>query len=313
MTRKEQLRRAKIRERRRRVLRNRRIAFSVILAIILLSLVYSCYSHYRMRKLEQTISDLEQKLEDSGKSQKDLQEQFDQKEKEWEKQEKELRRQIEAVKDHPDKPNVYLTFDDGPSENTDAILDAMKQYNVCATFFCLAKEGEENAARYRRIVEEGHTLAMHSYSHAYRVIYADLEAFKEDISGISDFLLEKTGVRPQFYRFPGGSSNHVSQVSMKKCIQYINKKGLTYFDWNAQNDDATGQEYTASQLVEHAMKSVSRAGENVVLLMHDEKTKTATAKSIPRLIRELREAGYDILPITEKTPLVQHVSYEFVG
>lgn len=309
MTRNEQLRRAKIRERRRRVLRNRRIAFSVILAIILLPLIYSCYSHYRMKELRKTISDLEQKLEDSGKTQEELQEELDQKEKEWEKQEKELRRQIEAVKDHPERPNVYLTFDDGPSNNTDEILDVMKQYNVCATFFCLAKEGDDNTARYRRIVEEGHTLAMHSYSHAYKVIYADLDAFKEDISGISDFLYERTGIRPQFYRFPGGSSNHVSQVSMKKCIQYINKKGLTYFDWNAQNDDATGEAYTASQLVAHAMENVRKAGKNVVLLMHDEKTKTATAKSIPKLIRELRGAGYDILPITEKTPLVQHVSY----
>lgn len=313
MTRNEMLRRAEIRKKRRRVMRARRIVFSVIVAIILIPLVYSCYSHYRMKKLKEDISTLQEQLEDSETNQKSLQKQLDKLEKELKEKEAQLKRQAEATTDHPEKPNVYLTFDDGPSKNTDRILDTLEEYNVRATFFCLAREGGENTARYKRIVEEGHTLAMHSYSHDYKTIYADLDAFKADVSAISDFLYDATGVRPGFYRFPGGSSNTVSRVSMKKCIQYINKKGITYFDWNAQNDDATGETYTSSQLISHAMDSVSRAGDNVVLLMHDEKTKTATAESIPELIQKLKDADYDILPITEKTPPVQHVSYDFAG
>ena len=311
MTRRELLRRARIRERRRRAVRARRMVFSVIVAIILILLAYGCYSHYRIRDLEKNISTLEQQLKESGDNQKSLQKQLDEMERELKKKEAELQKQAEATTDHSDKPNVYLTFDDGPSENTDHILDSLEEYNVRATFFCLAKEGKENTARYKRIVEEGHTLAMHSYSHNYQTIYANLDAFKEDVLKISDFLYEATGIRPEYYRFPGGSSNTVSKVSMKKCIRYINKKKLTYFDWNAQNDDATGKTYTASQLVSHAMEGVGKAGDNVVLLMHDEKTKAATAESIPKLIQTLKDAGYDILPITEKTPPVQHVSYDF--
>lgn len=311
MTRKEMLRRAKIRERRRRAVRARRIVFSVIVAIILLLLVYGCYSHYRIRGLEKNISTLEQQLKDSETNQKSLRKQLDEMERQLREKETLLQKQEEATADHSQKPNVYLTFDDGPSENTDSILDALGEYNVRATFFCLAKEGEENTARYRRIVEEGHTLAMHSYSHDYRTIYADLNAFKEDVGKISDFLYNATGIRPEYYRFPGGSSNTVSKVSMKKCIRYINKRKITYFDWNAQNDDATGETYTASQLVSHAMEGVRRVGDNVVLLMHDERTKVATAESIPKLIQELKDAGYDILPITGKTPPVQHVSYNY--
>lgn len=305
------LRRAKIRERRRRAVRTRRMVFSVIVAIILILLAYGCYSHYRIMGLKENISTLEQQLKDSETNQKDLQNKLDEMEREWKEKEAELRKKAEAVTDHSDKPNVYLTFDDGPSENTDSILDTLGEHHVRATFFCLAREGEENKTRYQRIVKEGHTLAMHSYSHDYRAIYADLNAFKKDVSKISDFLYHAAGIRPEYYRFPGGSSNTVSKVSMKKCIQYIKKKKITYFDWNAQNDDATGETYTASQLVSHAMAGVRRAGDNVVLLMHDEKTKKATAESIPKLIQELKDAGYDILPITGKTPPIQHVSYDF--
>ena len=154
---------------------------------------------------------------------------------------------------------------------------------------------------------------MHSYTHVYRTVYADLESFEKDVTGISDYLYQITGVRPKYYRFPGGSSNTVSKVPMKECIRYLNQSDLTYFDWNAQNDDATGKSYTADQLVEHALRNVKAAGSNVVLLMHDEQTKTATAESLPKLIKQLKNAGYDILPITDKTPLVQHVSKDSVS
>ena len=218
-----------------------------------------------------------------------------------------------ALYDDPEKPNVYLTFDDGPSANTDSILDTLAANNVRATFFCIAQKGEANQKRYQRIVSEGHTLGMHSYTHVYRTVYADLESFEKDVTGISDYLYQITGVRPKYYRFPGGSSNTVSKVPMKECIRYLNQSGLTYFDWNAQNDDATGKSYTADQLVEHALRNVKAAGSNVVLLMHDEQTKTATAESLPKLIKQLKNAGYDILPITDKTPLVQHVSKDSVS
>lgn len=313
MTRQEMVKRARARERHRRVMRARRIVFSVIVAIILIPLAYSCYSHYKIKKLNESISSLEQQLEKSEDNQKSLQEQLEQLEKELEEKEAELKKQAEATTDHPDRPNVYLTFDDGPSQNTDLILDTLKKYNVRATFFCLAKEGEDNTARYQRIVQEGHTLGMHSYSHEYRTIYASLKAFKEDVTKISDFLYDATGVRSHYYRFPGGSSNTVSVVPMKKCIQYVNREGITYFDWNAQNDDATGITYTSSQLVTHATESVEKAGENVILLMHDEKTKTATAESLPKLIRTLKGKNYDILPISEQTQPVQHVAYDSAG
>ena len=313
MTKQEQLRRARRREQRRRARIVRRVTFSLLLFLILISVVYCIYSGQRMKKLQGQISTLQQELKENRQGRDELQQQLEELERQLQEKEAQLQKQAEATTDHPEKPNVYLTFDDGPSSNTDIILDALAEANVRASFFCIAREGEEAEARYKRIVSEGHTLAMHSYTHQYKTIYADLAAFEKDVTDIRDFLHRITGIQPKFYRFPGGSSNTVSRIPMKQCIQYINQQNITYFDWNAQNDDATGEMYTAEELVQRAMSGVRAVGDNVVLLMHDEKTKTATAQSIPELIRQLREAGYDILPITDDTPLVQHVSYDSFG
>ena len=111
---------------------------------------------------------------------------------------------------YPGKKLVYLTFDDGPSKNTDAILDLLSQYNVKATFFVLAKENLDD--KYRRIIEEGHTLAIHSYTHKYDEIYASKDSFRQDIDLMKEFLENNFGYHTFLYRFPGGSSNQVSKV-----------------------------------------------------------------------------------------------------
>lgn len=312
MTREEQIRRARARKRRHQAMIARRITAAVILALILIPVIYGIYSRSRVKSLQKNVNSLEKQLKDSDMKQKQLQKQLKDIQKELKEKEAQLQKQAEATTDNPDKPNVYLTFDDGPSANTDTILDTLEKYNVRATFFCIAREGQENADRYKRIVANGNTLAMHSYTHDYGKVYADLDAFKKDVTGISDFLFQITGVRPKFYRFPGGSSNTVSKVPMRQCINYLNEQGIIYFDWNAQNDDATteGKDYTAKQLLEAAMNSIHQSGDNVVLLMHDEQTKAETAKALPSLIKKLKSENYDILPITEDTPLVQHVSYK---
>ena len=74
---------------------------------------------------------------------------------------------------------IFLTFDDGPSANTDKILDILDAYGVKATFFVVGKEGYTQ--QYQRIVKEGHTLAMHSFSHKYQEIYESEEAYIEDL------------------------------------------------------------------------------------------------------------------------------------
>lgn len=204
---------------------------------------------------------------------------------------------------------VYLTFDDGPSVYTEELLDILAEYDVKATFFVTGKDKEKYADTYRRIVEEGHTLGMHSYSHEYGTIYASVENFQEDIELLRDFLYNETGVVSNFYRFPGGSSNQVSKTDIHEMIDYLDAMGISYFDWNVSSGDAAGAVTSSDQIVDRVMEQLPSHGVAVVL-MHDAKNKRSTVDALPKLIEEIRGMGdgTEILPITEETMLIQHVS-----
>ena len=127
------------------------------------------------------------------------------------------------------RKRAYLTFDDGPSDQTGEILDILKEHNVKATFFVIGRN-ERYYPMYKRIVEEGHTLAIHSYSHEYSTIYASYDNFVNDVEELRKLLYDVTGVDCRYYRFPGGSSNRVTQVPVNDLIDYLDSAGLTYFD-----------------------------------------------------------------------------------
>lgn len=211
-----------------------------------------------------------------------------------------------------DVHKVYLTFDDGPSENTGAILDILAEYNVKATFFVVGREDEESQALYQRIVDEGHTLGMHSYSNKYSVIYQSKEAFAEDYNKLRDYLYEVTGTESMYYRFPGGSSNQISNVSMSSLIDFLNEEGVVYCDWNVSAGDAASTAYTADEIVANVLEDVVRYKTSVVLL-HDSEDKSATVEAIGPLIEALQEMDAEILPIDEDTQVIQYVVTDSAG
>ncbi|MDE7016400.1 MAG: polysaccharide deacetylase [Lachnospiraceae bacterium] len=203
---------------------------------------------------------------------------------------------------------VYLTFDDGPSSNTGRILDILAEYDVKATFFVVAKEGEEYKALYNRIVEEGHTLGMHSYSHKYDEIYQSMDSYAEDLSKLQEFLYETTGVWCRYCRFPGGSSNTVSQVDMHELIDYLDEQDIVYFDWNVVSGDATNSYIGTDAILRNCMTTLPQYQESIIL-MHDASNKNTTVEALPALIeRILAMEDTVIVPITEDTELIQHIS-----
>jgi len=204
-----------------------------------------------------------------------------------------------------DQLKVYLTFDDGPSSNTDAILDILKEHGVKATFFVIGKEDEASQELYKRIVEEGHTLGMHSYAHQYSLIYSSLDSFEDDFYHLQSYLKELTGVESLYYRFPGGSSNQVSNTDMGSFISFLDENGVTYYDWNVSSGDATTQAYTKEEIVDHVMNDVVKYKTSIVLL-HDSDAKTITVEALSPLIDALQEIGAEILPIDQDTYPVQY-------
>lgn len=235
---------------------------------------------YETTKVEESVRDTETKAEEPAK--------------------------INPVKSSGKK--VYLTFDDGPSSNTDQILDILKDYDVKATFFVVGKTDERSVKAYQRIVEEGHTLAMHSYSHRYDEIYESKEAFARDLNSLQEYLYETTGVWPRIYRFPGGSSNTVSKVDMQELIEYLTDIGITYFDWNVASGDAVSRTLPAETIVNNCLSGIEKQKESVIL-MHDASNKETTIEALPQIIEAIQEQGdAELLPITDETVPVQHIA-----
>ena len=183
---------------------------------------------------------------------------------------------------------VYLTFEDGPSDHTGEILDILAQYDVKATFF-----------------------GMHSYSNKYSQIYQSDEAFEEDFERLRDELYQVTGVNSIYYRFPGGSSNQISNVPMSDFIHYLNEQGVIYYDWNVSAGDAASNAYSSEEIVANVMDDVVKYKTSVVLL-HDASDKSATVEALAPLIEALNEMGAEILPIDEDTSVIQYVKADSI-
>ncbi len=205
-----------------------------------------------------------------------------------------------------DVRQVYFTFDDGPSEQTEEILDVLKNNNLKATFFVVGKTDERSKELYRRIVDEGHTIGLHSYSHKYSDIYASKAAFLADLQKISDLIYQTTGQRTMLYRFPGGSSNKVSNVDMQLLIQYLNESGYTYYDWNVMSGDASTQNFSAEVLTQNVMSGIKK-NQTSIVLYHDADSRTATVKSLTDVIDQLIDMRAQILPIDDNTKKIQHI------
>ena len=214
----------------------------------------------------------------------------------------------DSVQEDEGVRKVYLTFDDGPSSNTGRILDILADYDVKATFFVVGKEEEEYQALYKRIVEEGHTLAMHSYSHKYNEIYQSVDSYSTDLSRLQEFLYDTTGVWCRYCRFPGGSSNTVSRVDMHELIAYLDDQDMSYFDWNISSGDAVNSYISSSDIVRNCTANIYKYDE-AIILMHDAAEKNSTVEALPRLIEAIQAMDdTKIVPITDDTERIHHIS-----
>ncbi len=209
----------------------------------------------------------------------------------------------EAVAGEDGAEKVYLTFDDGPSIYTDKILDILSENRVHATFFVCGTGDRDESLRhtYKRIVDEGHTIGMHSYSHVYSDVYGTLEGFEDDLDKIRNLIYNETGIAPKFYRFPGGSGNTVASLSMDRYISVLYSQDVEYYDWNVYCGDSSGKARSSEEIVRNTLRGVDKWDSSVVLL-HDTGSKKSTVDALPAIIKGLKARGLEILPIDQNTP-----------
>lgn len=202
---------------------------------------------------------------------------------------------------------VYLTFDDGPSKYTEEILDILDTYDVKATFFVLGKENEYSIEMLQEIAKRGHTIGMHSYSHKYADVYRSVEDFSADFYQIYSYILENTGIQSTYYRFPGGSSNTISDIDMHEFADFLAEQEIEFYDWNISSGDGGSVLLDVDTLVENSTSSISRFGTSIIL-MHDAASRPTTVEALPQIIENiLAMEDTVILPITEDTTPIHHI------
>lgn len=205
---------------------------------------------------------------------------------------------------------VYLTFDDGPGPHTEELLDILKEYEVKATFFVTAMYVPQYQECYSRILEEGHALGIHTYSHVYDDIYASVENFQADFKKMQDYVDELTGERVMISRFPGGSSNKVSAVAMDELIQWLTQEGIVYYDWNVSGKDAESNSITPQEIADNCLWGIQqcRVGGTAIVLLHDSGGKKSTMEALPLIIEGIEQMENTILlPINADTVPIQHI------
>jgi len=204
---------------------------------------------------------------------------------------------------------AYLTFDDGPSEITEKILDLLKINNIKATFFVVGRTDDYSKKMYKRIVTDGHTLALHTYSHNYAEIYSSEEAFLDDLNKLKSLIVTETGVSPKYIRFAGGSSNSISkeysQGIMTKLTKDVLDNGYKYFDWNVSSGDASPTPCSSTVIVNNIFNSINDKSQ-LMILMHDSNGKQAVVDALPEIIEGLRKANFIFAAIDDNTVPIVH-------
>lgn len=305
--------------RRKRVQRLKKMIIGIVAAGIVIPLLCCVYLFCRLHTIDGTLKTLEQRLDELDIRNQELQTLLQQLQEQKSTPVQTPQIQEDSPGAEASEPvaeesfgqeeihKVYLTFDDGPSIYTNDILDILDSYNVKATFFVVGKEETNAEEALQRIVDEGHTLGMHSYSHKYKELYESMDSFTQDFARIRDYIYQATGEESVCYRFPGGSSNTVSEIDMHDFIDYLDSQGVEYYDWNVSSGDGGSMKLSTDTLLENCTKDIDTRDTSIILL-HDSAEKPTTVEALPDIIENiLARPDTVILPITENTRPIHHI------
>ena len=176
---------------------------------------------------------------------------------------------------------IALTFDDGPSDYTEELLDGLQMYDAKATFFVIGKTAEKKPEIVKRAHEDGHLIGNHTYSHI-DFYKSSLSEIEEDINKGAEVIKEITGKKPLFLRAPYGNVNF---VQLKQLNTFFIHWSTSSYDWFKEDE-----EYIYKRIMKEA-----KDGE--IILLHD--TREVTVKAVLRAIPELQEQGYEFVRVDE--------------
>lgn len=218
------------------------------------------------------------------------------------KQKEEEKNRQDAVDEQNKKDQeenaIYLTFDDGPSEVADKLLDTLKDYDMKATFFMLGPNMEENPEVVKRMEEKGHGLALHGMTHEVQDVYSNASAPVEEMTEEQEILEDITDVSSDMVRLPYGSVPYLTED-----MRYLlDQDDFRIWDWNVDSGDWDLTDGSYVQQTIEEIEQVEEEDEAPVVLLHD---KEETVQHLPELLDYIQEQGYqtkvldnDMAPMT---------------
>lgn len=192
---------------------------------------------------------------------------------------------LNAISSSPKSNQLVLTFDDGPHPNTPAVLEVLKKYKAPATFFCIGKNVEAHPEIVEQILEEGHAVGNHTYSHPVRWGWLSTRRVKEEIEK-GDAALEKiTGKKNRLFRPPFGVTN-------PRIAKALSAMPLQVIGWDLRSlDTAIHDKQRLYKRVIHKIDNSS------VVLFHD--SQPHTPEVLERVLTYCAEAGIKIVPLDD--------------
>ena len=272
------------------------IMFVILIIIILLIMTINIQSNIQSSEDSASIAIMQSQLEEE----KQLKEQ-----ERIRKEEEERRAKLPVLTEvgkqnmeniyHSEIKRVFLTFDDGPSNNTHQILDTLKNENVKATFFMLGRNVEIFPETTKRVYNEGHYIANHGYTHEYSSIYSSPQAVLDEYVRCNNAVKNALG-EPEYnshlFRFPGGLPGGKYASIKQEAKQLLTDNNILSIDWNSLTGDAETFHPEQEKLMQK-LKDTSDGKNSLVILMHDAEAKKVTADMLPDIITYLREQGYE--------------------
>lgn len=196
----------------------------------------------------------------------------------------------------------YLTFDDGPSYLTPKFLDKLKKHDAYATFFTIGTSMKGAAtlrnSYLKREAQEGHTIANHTYTHAFNgALYKSTSNFMDAVRRQDELVYKVTGLHTNIVRCPAGSYYNPYRKSSLKALA---DEGYEWMDWISNAFDSGDNNYSASKTASIVINQV-RHDKITVVLMHDWKQNTLDA--LDSIITTLKKDNYLFLPLFKESSM----------
>ena len=193
-----------------------------------------------------------------------------------------------------DTNTVALTFDDGPSPDTENILDVLAEHHLNATFFMVGREVESFPGIAQRVFAEGHEVGNHSYSHPYYLFQRSSET-QNQIKRAQDVIAKTVGVTPTLARPPYG-------VRTPAYFQATRALGLITVQWDVAGFD--WKQISPSQIAANVLR---KARPGSIILLHDgdsagSQDRKTTVQALPLIIKGLRDRDLQIAPLSQLLP-----------